>query len=118
MANESDKKPQLSINDPVDAATLKRIGEIQGRRFQLGDMMLDLEQEKVKILVEARRLDDERTRIFNQLLTSRGLAPTAPVEIDPSNGKITLLQTNGKQAQVAPPPVHPGAEAAPEAPPA
>ncbi len=114
MGNESEnKKPQqLTANDPVDAATLKRIGEIQGRRFQLGEMLLDLEQEKVKILVEGRRLDEERTRIFNQVLTSRGLAPTVPVEVDPETGKITLLKTNGQvQAPVAPP-----ADAQPQAP--
>jgi hypothetical protein len=99
MGNESDKKPQLTLNDPVDQATLTRIGEIQNRRLQLGDMLLDLEQEKVKILVEGRRLDDERARLFANILGSRGLHPTVPVEIDPATGKISLMKVNGVQAQ-------------------
>ena len=110
MGTESEKKPQtLTPNDPVDAATLKRIGEIQTRRFQLGDMLLDLEQEKVKILVEGRRLDEERQRLFAHVLTSRGLQPTVPVEVDPETGKITLLQTNGQVQAPVPPPETPAA---------
>jgi hypothetical protein len=111
MGNESEKKPatQLTLNDPVDSASLKRIGEIQSRRFQLGDMLLDLEQEKVKILVEGRRLDDERQRLFAHILTSRGLNPSVPVEIDPESGKISLMKVNGVQAPVPPPPDAPAA---------
>jgi len=112
MGNESENKPpQLTLNDPVEMATLKRIGEIQNRRLALGDMLLDLEQEKVKILVEGRRLDDERARIFANILGSRGLHPTVPVEIDPETGKISLIKMNGVQAQAP-------AAATPEAPPA
>lgn len=104
MGNESDKKPQqLTLNDPMDAATLKRIGEIQSRRFQLGDMLLDLEQERVKILVEGRRLDEERQQLFSQALTSRGLKPNVPVEVDPETGKISLIQMNGPMPAPRPP---------------
>jgi len=106
MATESKK---LTINDPVDPATLKRIGEVQTRRYQLGDMMLDLKQEEVKILVEARRLDEERTKLFSQVLTQRGLLPNMPVEIDPQTGKLSLIKTNGQVQPQA-------AQAAPETP--
>jgi hypothetical protein len=78
-------------------------------------MLLDMEQEKVRILVEARRLDDERTKLFTHVLASRGLMPGIPVEIDPETGKISLIKgANGQsppvQAPVAP---EPAPEAAP-----
>lgn len=95
MASESDKNPKLTLNDPVDPALLKRIGEIQSRRFQLGDMLIDLEQEKVKIIVESRKLDDERSRHFATILSARGLTPDMPIEIDSETGKITLFKANG-----------------------
>lgn len=119
MANEPEKKPTLTLNDPVDAATLKRIGEIQTRRYQLGDMLLDLEQEKVRILVEGRKLDDERQRLFANVLTSRGLAPSVPVEVDPESGKISLLKVNGAaptEAPAASPPPAAPPQAAPTPP--
>src|SRR5271170_1555613 len=102
MGTESEKPP-LTLNDPIDPAVLKRIGEIQNRRYHLGDMLLDLEQEKVKILVEGRRLDDERQRLFATALTSRGLQPSVPVEVDPETGKISLLQPNGVPVAVSTP---------------
>jgi hypothetical protein len=102
MGTESEKK--LTINDPVDAQTLKRMGEIQTRRLQLGEMMVDLEQEKVKVLVEVRRLDDERSKLFATVLSSRGLGPNVPVEVDPQTGKISLLNVPNGQAPEAPAP--------------
>jgi hypothetical protein len=104
MASETEKKPTLTINDPVDPPTLKRIGEIQNRRLQLGDMLLDFEQEKVKIIVESRKLDDERSRLFTGLLNARGIAPHIPVEIDPETGRISLVKVNGVPAPQPEPP--------------
>jgi hypothetical protein len=106
MGQESDKKPNLTLNDPVDASTVQRIGELLTRRHQLGDMMLDVEQEKVRILVESRRVDDERTKLFANILTSRGLSPDTSIEIDPNNGKLSLMHPQVQQPpQAAAPPV-------------
>ena len=75
---------------------MKRIGEITQRRWALGELNLDLDQEKVKILVESRKLDDERKTIFAKVLSERGLAPNIPVEVDPESGKIELVKVNGQ----------------------
>src|ERR1700679_1785256 len=96
MANESERKAKLTLTHPEDPATPTRIGEIQTRRFQLGDAMIDLEQEKVKILVESRKLDEEKNRLFAGILVSRSITPGVPVEIDPENGKISLIKANGR----------------------
>lgn len=111
MGTESNKKPLLTLNDPVDGPTVKRIGELQTRSVQLSQMLLDYEREKVKILVEDRRVEDERARLFSQILTARGLSPNVAVDIDAESGRIQLLQTNGQAAPVAPPaPPQPAAE--------
>ena len=109
MGHESDKKPQLTVNDPVDAATVQRIGELVMRRHQLGEMMLDIEAEKVKILVENRQVEAERRKLFANILQSRGLAPDAAVEIDPNSGKLSLTPNQ----QAAPPPEAPPADSPP-----
>ena len=108
MRHESDKKPQLTVNDPVDAATVQRIGELVMRRHALGEMMLDIEAEKVKILVENRQVEAERRKLFANILQSRGLAPDAAVEIDPNSGKLSLTPN-----QAAPPPEAPPADSPP-----
>ena len=99
MGHESDKKPQLLVNDPVDAATVKRLGELVLRRHQLGELMLDIEAEKVKILVESRQVEAERRKLFANILQARGLSPDAAIEIDSDTGKIHLTPTR----QAAPP---------------
>jgi hypothetical protein len=105
MANESNQKvTKLTLHDPVDPPTLKRIGEITQRRWALGELNLDLDQEKVKILVESRKLDEERKTIFAKVLSDRGLAPNIGVEVDPESGKIELVRVSGRAEPPAPKP--------------
>lgn len=86
---------QVTLDTPVDPATLSRIETIQNARLQLGDRFLDLEQERVRVLRAVANLDAERIRIFEEINVSRGLSPTTPVEIDAKSGKVTPLQTAG-----------------------
>ena len=90
MSEESTKK--LTPNDPVDAATRKKLEELGAARYDVADKLLEMEQEKVKILVAANRLDEERNRIFEKILMERGLAPTTPIEIEAQTGNIRLLR--------------------------
>ena len=92
----------MTLNDPLDAPTLKRFEELAGLRLQLAERLLDLEQERVKTLRAASNLDVERSRLFETILTTRGLPPNHPVQVDAKTGIITLLE---------PPPVEPSAPA-------
>jgi hypothetical protein len=94
MSQDPEKK-KLTINDPVDPADLQRLAELQGRRFELGDMMLDLEQEKVKVLVQARQLDDQKTQLFARIVTERGLPAGFPCEIDAKTGLVQPMSPQG-----------------------
>jgi hypothetical protein len=95
-----DTRQQVSLDTPVDAATLSRIETIQNARLQLGDRLLDLEQERVRVLRAVANLDAERVRIFEEINVSRGLSPTTPVEIDAKSGKVTPIQTAGEPRTV------------------
>jgi hypothetical protein len=83
---------KLTLNDPVDPKTLRRIGDIQNRRDQIANALLDLEQEKIRILVEGRRLDDERDKLFAHIVLTRGLLPGTTIEIEPETGKIVIVK--------------------------
>jgi hypothetical protein len=96
----NDTRQQISLDTPVDPATLSRIETIQNARLQLGDRFLDLEQERVRVLRAVANLDAERIRIFEEINVSRGLSPTTPVEIDAKSGKVTPLQTAGEPKTV------------------
>jgi len=85
---------KLSPDDPVDAETLAKFGQLQTARMQCAERLLDLEQEKVRTLRAAASIDAERQRIFESILTNRGLAPNFPVEIDAKTGKITPVRTD------------------------
>ena len=89
MSPETEKK--LTLNDPVNAAELQRLAELQGRRFEIGDALLDLEQEKVRLLVQARQLDDQKSQLFQKIVTDRGLPAGLPVEVDAKTGLVKAL---------------------------
>lgn len=98
MSTEQTQTPEtasqatkLTINDPVDAETLKSFGELQAARGQMSERLLDLEMEKVRTLRAASNIDSERQRLFEKVLMDRGLPPNAPVEIDAKTGKITMI---------------------------
>lgn len=88
----SEETKKLTPNDPVDAPTRKKLEELGAARYDVADKLLELEQEKVKILVAANRIDEERNRIFEKILMERGLAPTTPIEIEAQTGNIRLLR--------------------------
>jgi len=90
----STEKPptRLTPNDPVSPDVLKKMAQITAARSQLGDQLLDLEHEKIKILVSARQLDEEKQKLFAKELSDRGLGPNTPVEVDAKTGVITFAQ--------------------------
>lgn len=87
----SDEK-KLTPSDPVDAATRKRMEELAAARYEFGERLLEIEQEKVKLLVAANRVDEERSRLFEKVLMDRGLSPTTPIEIEAQTGNIRVLR--------------------------
>ena len=88
----SEESKKLNQNDPVDADSRKRLEDLAAARYELGEKLLDLEQERVKILVTTNRIEEERGRLFEKILMERGLHPTTPVEIDAQSGVIRLLR--------------------------
>ncbi len=89
METESEKR--LSFDTPVEPETLKRLEELQGARTQVADRLLDLEQERIRLLRAATQIDTEKQRTFESILVSRGLTPNFPVEIDAKTGVLKLL---------------------------
>lgn len=95
-------KKQLTVNDPVDQATLQQFSELQTARLQIAERILDLEQEKIKALRAAANIDNERQRLFEGILISRGLSPATAVEIDAKTGLLAQVNPNGAPAAAAP----------------
>ncbi len=93
---------KLTLEDPVDADTLKKLGELREARLQVAERHLDMESEQVRLMVMARQLDAEKNRIFEKILADRGLPPTFPVNIDGTTGKLSPL-ANMPQPQPPPP---------------
>jgi hypothetical protein len=42
-------------------------------------------------MVAARRIEDERQRLFEKVLVDRGLHPSTAINIDSGNGRISLV---------------------------
>jgi len=88
-ANPEAKK--LTLDDPVEPELLGKFGQLQQARMQCAERLLDLEQERVRVLRAAANVDAERQKLFEGLLLSRGLPPNFPVEIDGKTGKMNPI---------------------------
>ncbi len=107
----STNERSLNPLDPVDAETLRRFAELVNHRNRLGSNLLDLKAEEVRLVVAARRIDEERDKLFEKVLTDRGIHPGTEVEIDSETGVLKIVQ---QPAVAAPAPEAPAP--APEAP--
>lgn len=105
MNQETEPKTRLTVNDPVSPEDLKHLAELQGRRYEIADALLDLEQEKVSLLVQARTIDTQRTDLFTKIVTVRGFPAGFPVEIDAKSGCVKPLAPQGPNGAVEKAPI-------------
>ena len=79
MAEETQAAPKkLTLEDPVDPETLKKLAELRDARLRIADQLLDLENDRVRMMVAVRQLDGEKNRVFEKILVDRGLPPGVP----------------------------------------
>ena len=81
-----------TLNTPVDAATLARFAHLDEADAQLCRRFVNLENEKIRILAALKRLEEERSTMFQTVLVDRGLSPDTSIEIDPETGVLSLEQ--------------------------
>lgn len=83
-----DKK---TVQTPVEPEVLQMFGQLSAHKAQLCEQYVDLENEKIRLQIAIRGLDQEKQRLFEKVLLDRGLSATTPVEIDPDTGLIELV---------------------------
>lgn len=88
------EEKKLTMEDPVSLEVLTKLQDMASHRGRLCEQYVDLENEKVRLQVAIRQLDQERARVFERLLVERGLDPTATVEIDAATGKVTVIRAD------------------------
>lgn len=86
---EPEKRP-LTPNDPVDSETLEQFRQLQEARQALADDLLAIEQRKIQLLASAKKIDEQRNRLFERCLVDRGMPPDTTVTIDSRTGVIEL----------------------------
>lgn len=84
--------PEPQPDKPVPKEVLERLRDMDMTRSRLGQQLLDLENEKIFLLANTRRLDEERGKLFSALLIERGHAPNTPAQIHPETGLLSLLK--------------------------
>jgi hypothetical protein len=82
----------LTPSDPVPADVLAKFSELDSARYELGFRLLELEQERVRILAAAHQVDQQRQRLFEQVLVERGLQPGTAVSINDKTGEINVIE--------------------------
>lgn len=87
-----------TIKDPVKAETLAKFGELDNARYELGFRLLEIEQERVRLLAAAHQVDQQRQRLFEEVLLERGLEPGTPVSINDKTGEIKILERKTEAA--------------------
>jgi hypothetical protein len=92
MDTQTEITEKKTLETPVSAEDLAKFAQLQGARLQVAERVLDLEQEKVRALRAAASIDSERQKLFEKILTERGLPAGFPVEIDSKTGLMTPVE--------------------------
>lgn len=93
MSTQSESNhPKLTINDPVDPETLGKLHQLQSSRTQVAESLLNLEQDKIRLMRAASNIEVERQRLFEGILIDRGLPPNYRVEIDAKTGVMKPVE--------------------------
>lgn len=85
------EKKRLTVDDPIDDDARARFAALQDSRLRVGDRLLDIELEKVKLMRSASAIDNERQKLFERVLLERGLSPNQPVTIESGTGQIKII---------------------------
>jgi hypothetical protein len=75
----------------VDQETLGSLNQVMDAWHECAARLMDLEQEKIKVMFAARQLEAEKLKILEKICVDNGLSPGTPVEIDSRTGEITVL---------------------------
>ena len=90
---------KLTVDDPVDLETLNQFNKLEAARYEIGNQLLSIEQERVRLLSAAHRVDEQRQRTFERVLVERGLAPSTQVEVDSTTGQLKLVASPKLEAE-------------------
>jgi hypothetical protein len=85
------KQRQLTPDDPVSREGLESMRQLVEARMDVADRLLSMEQDKIALLAAAKRLDEQRQRLFEGILMERGIDPRTQVELDSSTGRIKVF---------------------------
>jgi hypothetical protein len=85
------EKKRLTVEDPIDEETRSKFLSLQDSRLRVGNRLLDLELERVRLIRTASTVDNERQKLFESILIERGLSPSQPITIDSDTGQITVI---------------------------
>lgn len=94
---------KLTVADPISQETLSKFQQLAQSRAQLSEQYVDLDNEKIRLQIAIRQIDQEKQRLFESVLVERGLTPTTPVEIDSQTGLINVLTPAGAPQAEEPP---------------
>jgi len=92
---------RLTVDDPVDEETRGKFTALQDTRLRIGERLIDLELERVKLIRSASAVDNERQKLFERVLIERGLAPNQTVSIDSATGQIKVITQDELEALMA-----------------
>lgn len=82
----------------VSKETLDRLRHLEMSRAHLGDRLLDLEQEKIRIMGSLRLLEEEKNKVFMGIIKEYNLSEGAMFEIDRVTGKLGLVKGTSDSA--------------------
>jgi hypothetical protein len=89
---EPEKPKKLTPSDPIAKEVVEKFAELEDARINIGLQLLSLEQNRVKLLAAAHMAEDQKKRLFEQVLVERGLPVTTRAEIDSKTGVLSVLE--------------------------
>lgn len=86
--------PNASL-DPVSPDDLSRLAELDKTKTALALRLLDLENDKIRIMAASRRIEDEWGGLFRRFVEERGLDPQTRIEVNYKTGAVSVQTVEG-----------------------
>lgn len=88
MPDNGQQQRRLTFDDPVPQETLGQFSDLTQARIELAERVVDMEQQKIYALAAIKRVDEQKSRLWEAILMERGVDPKASIQVDSKTGKL------------------------------
>jgi len=101
---DNGQQRRLTFDDPVSKEVLSQFQDLTSARIDLAERVVEMEQQKIFALAAIKRVDEQKSRLWEAILMERGIDPKASIQVDSDTGKLFRQAPKEEPSEEQPPP--------------